>query len=174
MSKKNKRIIYAVLSAAAMTAVMVAIFCFSGQNGEKSSQASNSVGKIVLGILNIEVPEGASPSDVPIVFGFNIRNFAHIFLYLLLGATSFLFVLSLFGLRGRYGAFTPLLVSAGAAVISFEYACFDELHQYFIGGRTASMRDVGIDAIGFVFSIAVSLGIYFLCLAINNRKSAGS
>lgn len=38
-------------------------------------------------------------------------------------------------------------------VWSFLYACFDEAHQLLIPGRTANIRDVGIDTIGILLGI---------------------
>ncbi|MBF4695122.1 VanZ family protein [Fusibacter ferrireducens] len=36
---------------------------------------------------------------------------------------------------------------------SFLYACFDEAHQLLIPGRTANVKDVGIDTIGILLGI---------------------
>ncbi|MGN0814550.1 MAG: VanZ family protein [Candidatus Coproplasma sp.] len=84
-----------VLSALAMIAVMIIIFNFSGQDSAASSDVSNSVAEVVLEVLDKEVPPGQSPSSVPIIAGFNIRKLAHIFLYMCLGLTSFMFFASL-------------------------------------------------------------------------------
>lgn len=154
--------IYIVLSSLLLVAMMGIIYSLSAQPGEVSSESSNSFGEIILGFLGIEVPEGMSPSSVPIIAGFNIRNCAHIFLYMCLGLTAFLFVCSLFGLKKEREKLDIALIALGSVAISFLYACFDELHQYFIGGRTATWRDVGIDTIGYTFMVAVCCVIYIL------------
>ncbi len=43
---------------------------------------------------------------------------------------------------------------AGALVISVLYAFSDELHQTFVPGRSAALRDVGVDALGIVAALA--------------------
>ncbi len=39
--------------------------------------------------------------------------------------------------------------------IVFLYSCSDELHQYFIPGRTARVRDVIIDTCGGIFALLI-------------------
>ena len=43
----------------------------------------------------------------------------------------------------------PLLL---AAVISLAYGCTDEFHQTFVSGRTGTLVDVGVDAIGIALA----------------------
>lgn len=45
---------------------------------------------------------------------------------------------------------------AGAFVISVLYAFSDELHQTFVPGRSPSLRDVGVDALGIVVALTVA------------------
>lgn len=143
------------------------IFIFSSQNGETSSKQSDAIGEWIVSVLDIEVPSGETASSVPILFGLNIRNCAHMFLYALLGTASFLFAASLFGLREKEARLQPLYIAACAFAISFLYACFDELHQSFVGGRTATWRDIGIDTIGYTLLIACCLAVFVL---IRRRK----
>ena len=51
----------------------------------------------------------------------------------------------------------------GAVVL---YAISDELHQYFVANRTASVRDVGIDTLGG------TIGLGLLWVIYRNRASA--
>lgn len=158
---KTRRIVFTVVAAMLMLAVMITIFIFSNQKGEVSSEASNSTGSFILELLHIEVPEGETPDSVPIVGGLTVRNLAHVFLFSLLGLTSYLFCYFGMGLMKptRYRA---LIAAGGALGISLLYACLDELHQRFIGGRSPRIRDVGIDAIGFCLMIAVGLAVTLL------------
>ena len=154
-----KRISKILLSALPMIAVMVGIFLFSGQQGEASAGVSNGVGEWFLGILGIEIPPGMSASNVPILFGLTIRKLAHIFLYFLLGGTSFLFAATL---PVKTVAKVRPAVSGGIAfVISLLYACLDEVHQSFVPGRAAQIQDVGVDAIGFVLAIVLIMTIWY-------------
>ena len=148
-----------LLAALPMLAVMIVIFIFSGQQGAASAGASNGVGEWLLGILGIEIPPGMSASRVPIIFGLNIRKLAHIFLYFLLGGTSFLFAATL---PVKTVAKVRPAVSGGIAlVISLLYACLDEVHQSFVPGRAAQIQDVGVDAIGFVLAIVLIMTIWY-------------
>lgn len=153
-----------------MLTVMIMIFVFSSQNGEASSEQSNFIGELIVNALGIEVPDGKTASDVYIIFGFNIRNCAHIFLYAMLGLTSFLFAASLFRLKDKRKGFGLLYIALSALAISFVYACLDELHQYFIGGRTASWRDIGIDAIGFTLLIGLCCAFSLLWDFLEKRR----
>ena len=44
---------------------------------------------------------------------------------------------------------------AGAFVVAVAYAGTDELHQHFVAGRHAAVRDVGIDAAGAAVGLAL-------------------
>ena len=172
MSSDHKLIFRLLLSILPMLAVMVAIFLFSGQQGEASAGISNGVGEWLLGILGIEIPPGMSASNVPILFGLTIRKLAHIFLYLLLGGTSFLFAATL---PVKVAAKAKPAVSGGIAlVISLLYACLDEVHQSFVPGRAAQIQDVGVDAIGFVLSIALCMVASYIVLAVRAKKQENS
>lgn len=154
-----RKFVKIILCALPMLAVMVGIFLFSGQRGEASAGVSNGVGEWLLGILGIEIPPGMSASNVPIVFGLTIRKLAHIFLYFLLGGTSFLFAATL---PVKTVAKVRPAVSGGIAfVISLLYACLDEVHQSFVPGRAAQIQDVGVDAIGFVLAIVLIMIIWY-------------
>lgn len=157
----TKQWIPIVITAILMVAVMIAIFLFSGQNAESSSKVSNSVGEIVVEVLGIEVPEGQSPSSVPIFLGFNIRKIAHLTMYFLLGLTSFLFVSSLFRLKSERAVTDIVLTAVSALAISVLYAGLDEVHQLFVGGRAGTVTDVMIDSVGS-FTAILLLGVIFV------------
>jgi len=54
-----------------------------------------------------------------------------------------------------------------AFIISFIYAVSDEVHQIFIPGRTATIRDVYID----MFGVILGMCIVTIVLKIYNKKS---
>ena len=172
MKSKTKIFLRPLLSILPMITVMVGIFLFSGQQGEASAGVSNGVGEWLLGILGIEIPPGMSASDVPILFGLTIRKLAHIFLYFLLGGTSFLFAATL---PVKTAAKAKPAVSGGIAlVVSLLYACLDEVHQSFVPGRAAQLQDVGADAIGFVLAIALCMTASYIVLAARAKKQENS
>lgn len=148
---------------------MVTIFVMSHQPGTESAGTSEGVADLILEILGIEVPPGASASDIPIIFGFNIRKLAHIFLYTLLGATSFLFMAMLpINVSAKV---KPAICAGGAVAISFTYACLDEWHQYFVPGRDGKFADVGVDSIGFILSALLIVAIWYLVLYVRQCKN---
>lgn len=124
--KSKKRVIWFVL----MIAVMVVIFIFSNQSGEKSHAISNAVAEKV----NIETQyDWQEASTIPLFWGLGLRKWAHIGLYAVLGLTAI--------------KWTCLWWKAG--LICYGYACLDELHQLLVGSRGASITDTFLDAIGF-------------------------
>ena len=167
-----RKFVKSILCALPMLTVMVGIFLFSGQRGEASAGVSNGVGEWLLGILSIEIPPGMSASNVPIVFGLTIRKLAHIFLYFLLGGTSFLFVATL---PIKVAAKAKPAVSGGLAlVISLIYACLDEVHQSFVPGRAAQIQDVGVDAIGFCLAIVLCMAASYIVLVARAKRQENS
>ena len=158
-----------LLAALPMVAVMVVIFIFSGSAGGMSSAQSNAVGEWLLGVLGIEIPPGQSASDVDIFWGFTVRKCAHVFLYFCLGASAVLFVAALSA--KALSQWRPSISAGGAVIISFLYACLDELHQSFVAGRDGTFADVGIDAIGFVLAALLCMAVWYLVLAIRTART---
>ena len=158
-----------LLAALPMVAVMVVIFVFSGSAGGMSSAQSNAVGEWLLGVLGIEIPPGQSASDVDIFWGFTVRKCAHVFLYFCLGASAVLFVAALSA--KALSQWRPSISAGGAVIISFLYACLDELHQSFVAGRDGTFADVGIDAIGFVLAALLCMAVWYLVLAIRTART---
>lgn len=155
MTKKKKlRILLTLL----IVIWMGVIFCFSNQTGPKSSSSSQSViylighiSKTVTGhnIVNTLSTEAFSFLE------FIIRKCAHMFVYFILSILTMLLMFTYETFPLRFKCFISLLVS-------FLYACSDELHQFFVGGRSASFRDVMIDFIGACIGILLTLIIYTL------------
>lgn len=76
-----------------------------------------------------------------------LRKYAHFIVYLFLG--SFLMNALIISKVPGWKAFGI------AVVVSFLYAVSDELHQYFVPGRTALLMDVIIDTAGATVGIAL-------------------
>lgn len=47
--------------------------------------------------------------------------------------------------------------SAGAVVIAFVYACFDEFHKLFVAGRSGQPFDIGVDTAGAFVAVAIAV-----------------
>lgn len=81
-------------------------------------------------------------SNIINVLNFVIRKMAHITEY-------FILIFLVYILLKEYNVKYIYIYSF---IFSFMYAISDEVHQSFVGGRTATFRDVLIDSIGmFIF-----------------------
>ena len=144
--------------------MLCVIFLFSGQKGKASSSVSQGVslkivkiGNGLLGSHFSEEEEKEAADQIEAV----VRKVAHVTEYFLL-AVSFLLPLSLYGIRGKRLAVTVLLL----CLLS---AAGDEIHQYFVAGRNASVWDVGIDEIGSGIAVLLYGSIFR-----RKKRKAGS
>lgn len=135
-----KQIIFAVLSLACM----VLIFCFSADNAEESTEKSDFFVKI-LESLPIAVRDNLS---------FIVRKTAHFSVYALLG----------FLVSGAFSGKQKFYTLS----ICFLYACTDEIHQYFVVGRSCRFQDVMIDTTGAFSGIL----IFMLIIRLLRKKGA--
>lgn len=119
---------------------MFLIFGFSGQNGSQSSGLSSIITSWINTYLHIPITE------------FIIRKMAHMSEYALL-ALSLIYAFSKCQLPiNRVYIFSLLW--------TFLYACTDEFHQLFIGGRAGQFTDVLIDTSGAILMIILFHIIY--------------
>ena len=125
--------------------LMLFIFCQSALPAELSQQESGVVVRFLAGVTGLE--EG--------LVSFVVRKGAHFLEYLVLGISLFWTVRDL---RERRGYAADRL--AGRTVltpwaIGVLYAVTDEVHQYFVPGRSCELRDVLIDACGVAAGVAI-------------------
>ena len=137
MKEKRKRVFRWTL----FVAWLILIFTMSQMPGEESTAQSDLVVKMfaLIGInLNQYFGELAT---------FIVRKLAHFSEYMILFILSYR-VMLLYQDRKRAKYCSILLV--------FLYAASDEIHQYFIPGRSASIRDVLIDTSGGIFGCVIT------------------
>ena len=150
--KKKLRILLTLL----IIIWMGIIFCFSNQTGPKSSSSSQSViyliGHISETLTGHNIVNTLS-TDAFSFIEFIIRKCAHMFVYFVLSILTMLLMFTYETYPLRFKSFISLLVS-------FLYACSDELHQFFVGGRSASFKDVLIDSTGACIGILLTIIIY--------------
>ena len=134
------------------------IFSLSSQNAETSSQTSGSVIESVAEIFYPGFSDMTETQQNEIIgtFQFIVRKTAHFTLYAVLGALSFLSVISYRSLKYRLRIF----LSAGICLL---YAASDEFHQLFVAGRSGEIRDICIDFCGSLLAITV-LAILSRCI----------
>ncbi|MCI8639488.1 MAG: VanZ family protein [Coprococcus sp.] len=148
---RKKRLFFA-----ALILVLIIIFIFSNQAGDQSAQISDSLAETI----HVEPDNsGLGPGGRPILFGLSIRKYAHIFLYIVMGIFVFLSL--------KKSTLRPVI----AVGICYSFAALDELHQYFVPGRTALFSDTLIDALGFMPAI---LGCWGISILRERRKADGN
>ena len=137
---------------------MFIIFSFSSDNGNKSTEKSDSV-IIVLcekffgrKLSNVEKEKYINYLVVP------IRKSAHFLIYALLGLLIISFIKEYTLLSKRSIIITILLV--------LFYACSDEIHQLFVPGRSGEILDVFIDTTGGL----VGCYLYYFIYKMRRRK----
>lgn len=126
-----------------MVFIMLAIFLLSLQTGDVSHQLSSWIAKLF-------IQPNENPSTFMIIET-SIRKLAHIFLFFTLGIFVNLILKKV--LQNLFPK--KIWIDVASILICLIYACFDEIHQRFIPGRTASLKDIGIDAIGICLSSVV-------------------
>ena len=140
--KKTKYFIPSIL-------LMILIFSFSNQTGNESSSLSGQIVQWIQINLHISIPE------------LIIRKGAHMSEYALLTMTFI------------YGFYKSELkqfqIYSYSLLACFLYACTDEFHQLFIGGRAGQITDVLIDTSGGILALVF---VYILSYFYTKRKSA--
>ncbi|MBP8593058.1 MAG: VanZ family protein [Ruminococcus sp.] len=134
---------------------MTAIFMFSTEDAEESTDTSGSVIEAVVSVIMPDYNEMSENEQLQLVEKLQhlARKTAHFTIYLALG-----FFAS--GAIGRRRALSRK--SCAALGFCFLYACSDELHQHFVPGRSGQFTDVLLDSTGAFFGILISLGLLYL------------
>ncbi|MBQ9072182.1 MAG: VanZ family protein [Bacilli bacterium] len=144
----NKKIIRIILLISIILLCTV-IFYFSHQSATKSSNTSSGFTDYILELipLNKELKLGLQS-----FLKHSVRKIAHFSLYTLLGILSISFITTY-----NLSSLKKILISS---VFGILYGISDEIHQYFIPGRSCEIRDVIIDSAGVIFGIIIFMLIY--------------
>lgn len=134
------------------------IFSFSAQNGEASTEISRGVSDSltdVLDFLTFGKIDTEALTQLAKIIEHPIRKIAHFSEYALMGIL--VYIMLYYPLKNRKQRFwtSVLWVAVSAAA--------DELHQYFVPGRWASIKDVFLDTCGGFFGVVLCsrlLGIF--------------
>lgn len=152
MRKRKKEILKIIICIMMLMLFLVVIFIFSQQSGELSSMISRKVSN-KLGIENSS--NSYMATDVqPLIAGLSIRKLAHVTLYAMLGIVSYILIKLLYHstYRNMKGRIISLLLAEGICILA---AIFDELHQYFVPGRSALVSDVLLDSLASLLMIVI-------------------
>lgn len=137
--KKNKKIILIILTMI----WMLVIFWFSSQNSTQSSGTSERVIKAVLKVVgNVEQEQ---EKIIVEQMQHIVRKMAHFSIYMVGGILLINLVNTYTGKRAWLYAW----------LIGTTYAITDEIHQYFVPGRSCEIKDVLIDSSGVIIGIVV-------------------
>ncbi len=136
---------------------MMMIFNLSAQPAGESDILSRKTVEIIIQTVNRVISiEGDDIQFIENVDGFHhlVRKYAHFLVYLVL---SILLMNALE--RSRVFGRRIILFSLGICVL---YAVTDELHQFFVPGRSGQLTDILIDISGAVLGVVlyqISIGI---------------
>ena len=158
MKNKNKIIHY--INILLVILCMFTIFLFSCENAEKSTERTenfiNSVINVSGGENTITSVSSSKIGDEKILFSL-VRKCAHFFEFFLLG---FLVV----NLIKDYKKLNIKIVIL-CILFCLLYAVSDEIHQYFVDGRSCEIKDIFIDTIGSTIG-----GLFYYMLYSNHHK----
>ncbi len=130
------------------------IFCFSSQKGTSSSNLSNGLIYKVTSYITGNKVSNKEKVILSNKYSKFVRKMAHFSVYLILGILVISFI-SEFNIKRRY-----LL----AVILCVLYALTDELHQYFVPGRSCELLDILLD------STSSFLGVLFYKFIISIKK----
>lgn len=126
---------------------MFIIFLFSAQDSKESLKASDQV--IIKTVETVKKEKLSEEEKQNFIDKYIViaRKSAHFFLYFILGSLVFFLI-------NDFCKLTPATIIF-TIIFCFIYACSDELHQFFINGRTAQIFDVFIDTCGSFLSTII-------------------
>lgn len=148
----KKRLIVTIILAAMLLGWMTLIFLLSCEDGDKSGKTSTN---IATEISEIIAPSKPAKETEKIVLDNQktIRKSAHVLMYMVLGVLA--------------AALTESALDASlknkfmlSSTFSVFYAATDELHQFFVKGRSGLAEDLCLDAVAILASVAVTLAAF--------------
>lgn len=145
--------------------MMVLIFLFSAQPGDRSDETSLSVGGVIGQIFISDFEQWTPEEQFAFAERINhpVRKLAHATEYAVLGGL----VAAMFGAYGLRG-WLRLGVAWGCTAL---YACTDEFHQLFVPGRSGQLADVLIDSSGALAGVLLCLLVAAIWTRIKGRKA---
>ena len=135
--------------------IIATIFAFSSQTGAQSDAVSKG---LVVGIIRLL--RGNASAATVLRYNGIIRKVAHFGMFALLG-------IALAGAFRHQNRLPKLLT---AIVVAIVFAALDEIHQVFVDGRGAELRDVLIDSAGAVAGALLLTRTVRLIQKRNKRK----
>ena len=139
-------------------ACMGTIFWFSAQEADDSGRASEGFTYAVIKFFDFNNRiSNERALEIAIAINGIVRKVAHFGIYALLA-----FLISL--LINEY-SFPYKSIVFYSTVTSFLYSCTDEVHQYFVPGRSAQVSDILLDSFGAICGALFAIAIIVLIIS---------
>ena len=161
MKKLDKKIQIKVVKIILIIIWMITVFRFSNQGGTESSSTSAKVTKV---IVDVVVNDKKEENKVQIANKIEkvVRKFAHYTIYTIGGVLIMNYAYTTDKTKKQQ--------TFGSLLFGVFYAVTDEVHQYFVPGRSARVFDVGIDTLGVITGIIIFTIIISIINKIRNTK----
>ena len=163
MKNFDKKIQIKVVKIILIIIWMITVFRFSNQGGTESSSTSAKVTKV---IVDVVVNDKKEENKVQIANKIEkvVRKFAHYTIYTIGG-----FLIMNYAYTTDKTKKQQIL---GSLLFGAFYAATDEVHQYFVPGRSARLFDVGIDSLGVMTGILIYIALIKVikCMLKNKEK----
>ncbi len=144
---KGKTVLKTILWIMVLASAVL-IFCFSAQDATMSNGTSGKFVRLVFGLFSsFRKMTRAAQDDLVASVMFIVRKCAHFSIYAFLGFWLMM-------LLRQYRKTRTILMTVGFSCI---YAMTDELHQFFVPGRSCQLRDVCIDTAGALTGALIAL-----------------
>lgn len=158
----KNRTILAIILAVLLLGWMTFIFLLSCEDGNKSGQTSKDV---ATEITEIVMPSKPAEETEKIIEENHktIRKSGHFLVYMVLGVLSVSFLSSVVDT----GTKNKLILSVAFCCF---YAATDELHQYFVVGRSGMTEDICLDSVSAFFGIVIVLIAEMLYRKLKSKK----
>lgn len=149
----GKKVLKVILWIMVLSAAVL-IFCFSAQDATQSDGTSGRFARLIFGLFaSFRKMSPRAQTELVESVMFVVRKCAHFCIYAYLGFWLMHLVRQYIpAQKAKRG--TALLTTVG---ISCLYAVTDELHQFFVPGRSCHPRDVCIDTAGALTGALIAL-----------------
>ena len=161
--KKNlKDIVLFVIFLILVVFWMGVIFKFSSANGEKSTGTSRSSLEKIITLFNKNIDKDKLEGLV-IKYDVVLRKFTHFSGYLVGGVLLYFMYFYLNKLINN----GLVYIKVYSVITGSLYAISDELHQYFVPGRSGEIKDVLLDSSGVITGVFL---LFLLKYLLKKRK----
>ena len=160
---KSKTVIKVILWIMVLGSAAL-IFWFSAQDATESSGTSGHFARMIFGIFpSFRAMSETAQAELIESAMFVVRKCAHFCFYAFFGFWLMLLV------RQYRRTYTLLITGAG----SLAYAISDEIHQYFVPGRSCHPRDVCIDLAGSLVGALIAMLFAVIWQILRKHKIKG-